>query len=83
MADPPLDAEARRLARAKAHVRVVRAGDSEAEADADANYWLQIPVNERAKVVWQLSVESFALAKAGRANDEPRLSRSVARVLGR
>jgi hypothetical protein len=39
--DPALDAAARRLARAHAEVRVFRAGESEAEADADALYWIE------------------------------------------
>lgn len=31
-------------------------------ADADTRFWLEIPPNERAEVVWQLSVEAHQLA---------------------
>lgn len=76
------DREARRLARAGAEVRVFRPGDGQSEEDADALYWDRIPVNERASFVWQLSLEAYALAHPG-IEYEPRLSRSVARIIGR
>jgi len=56
------DAEARRLARANAEVRISRPGDAEAEADADALYWDRIPVGERAAFVWHLSVELYGIS---------------------
>jgi hypothetical protein len=56
------DAELRKAARASAEVRVFRAGEQEAEADADALYWDRIPVDQRAQFVWQLSIEMHALA---------------------
>lgn len=76
------DAEARRLARAKAEVRVFSTDDREADADADALYWDRIPVDQRAAFVWQLSLELYALANPG-SRYEPGLSRSTARVTGR
>jgi len=76
------DAELRKAARAKAEVRVFRAGEGEAAADADALYWDRIPVDERAPFVWRLSLEMHALAHPDRPYD-PRLSRSVARITRR
>lgn len=78
----PTDAERRKAARAHAEVRVFRAGEQEAEADADALYWDRIPVAERAQFVWQLSLEMHALAHPDQPYD-PRLSRSVARITRR
>lgn len=63
------EAEARRLARANAEVRVFGPDDGEAEADADALWWDRIPVDERVELVWQLSVELYGLAEANGAND--------------
>jgi hypothetical protein len=76
------DPEARRRARAHAEVRVFRPGDGQVEADADALYWDRIPVDERAELTWQLSLEVYGLAHPG-AKYEPRLSRSIARLVGR
>jgi len=69
----------RRLARAQAEVRVFRDEDAEARADADAAYWLRIPVERRAEFAWQLSLEAFALAHPT-VSYEPGLSRSVVRI---
>ncbi len=85
MADFPEDgdgAEARRLRRAHAEVRIVRPGNPEAEADADALYWDRIPLAQRAAFVWKLSLEMHALANPGVAY-EPGRTRSVARIIGR
>jgi len=76
------DAELRKAARANAEVRVFRAGEKEAEADADALYWDRIPVDMRAQFVWELSLEMHALAHPDQPYD-PRLSRSIARLTGR
>lgn len=55
-------AEERRRRRAHAEVRIVRAGeDDAANARHDATYWLRVPVDQRAQLVWELSVEAFAL----------------------
>jgi len=78
----PTDAELRKAARAQIEVRVFRAGEGEAAADADALYWDRIPVDERAQFVWQLSLEMHALAHPDRPYD-PRLSRSFARITRR
>ena len=67
MVNQSSEAEARRRARANAEVRVFRAGEEEAMADADALYWDRIPVDERASFVWQLSLEVYALAHPGAA----------------
>jgi hypothetical protein len=78
----PTEAELRKTARANALVRVFRQGEQEAEADADAEFWDRIPVDERAQFVWKLSLELHAIAHPGKPY-EPGLSRSVARVIGR
>jgi hypothetical protein len=76
------EAEARRVARAHAEVKIIREGDGELDADADALYWDRIPLDERAEFVWQLSLELHELSKPTEPY-EPRPSRDVARVLGR
>jgi len=75
-------AELRKAARANASVRVFRKGEQEAEANADAEFWDKIPLDERAEFVWKLSLELHAIAHPGRPY-EPGLSRSVARLIGR
>ena len=79
---PPKDAAARRLARAKAEVRIFRPGQQQAEIDADLLYWDRIPVDERADFVWQLSLELYGLSHP-EVRYEPRLSRSFARIVRR
>ena len=76
------EAEARKAARAQAEVRIFGEDELEAEANADALYWDRIPIHERAEFVWRLSLELHELAHPTQ-HYEPRLSRSVARVLGR
>ena|GEM_PF-1710420 len=78
----PTDAELRKAARAQAEVRVFRADEREAEADADALYWDRIPIDQRAAFVWTLSLELHALAHPDQPYD-PRLSRSTARITRR
>lgn len=82
MSTPPLDAQSRKAGRARAEVRIFRSGEQEAEADADALFWDRIPVDKRAELVWQLSVELHALSNP-EARYEPGLSRSVARIVRR
>jgi hypothetical protein len=54
-------AEPRRR-RATAEVRVVRAGvDEAANAKHDALYGLRVPIEKRAALVWELSVEAFSI----------------------
>lgn len=82
MSDAPPDAQSRKAARARAEVRIFRQGEHEAEADADALFWDRIPVDKRAEFVWQLSLELHALSNP-ESRYEPRLSRSLARVIRR
>jgi hypothetical protein len=52
---------------------------SNAEADQhDAQFWRQMPADERVLMAWRLSVEQWQLL--GREPDEPGLCRSVASV---
>jgi len=54
---------------------------SEAD-DYDVLFWDAIPVNERMRAVWELSLELHLLAHPDQSH-EPRLSRSVAVVTRR
>jgi hypothetical protein len=75
-----MDAAARRAARKNWRGQVFRSWD-EAER-FDVLFWNAIPVSERARVTWELSRELYRIAHPDEA-DEPRLSRSVARVTRR
>lgn len=58
---------------------------SEAD-DYDVLFWDAIPVNERMRAVWELSLELHLLAHPDQSPDqshEPRLSRSVAVITRR
>jgi hypothetical protein len=78
----PTAAELRKAARANAAVRVFRKAEQEAEADAAAEFWDKIPIDERAQFVWNLSLELHAIAHPDKPY-EPGLSRSVARLIRR
>ena len=57
----------------------IRRYASAAEADRhDHQFWVQVPEAERVLEVWRLSEEQWQLATS--SSDEPRLSRSIARV---
>ena len=73
---------ARRQRRAHALVSVVDARDPAGVALAEAQHDAQVPVDERAALVWRLSVEVWQLAHpdAPRSWNEPGLSRSTARI---
>ena len=49
--------------------------------EADLRFWLAVPPDERATLVWQHSVEAFELATGERV--ERRLPRSAYRVVRR
>lgn len=36
------------------------------EADADARHWVSIPIDERARLTWDLSAELYSLARLNR-----------------
>jgi hypothetical protein len=75
-------AEQRRAARANWEVRVFTGPTAFADqAEADEEFWLRIPVDERARAVWELSQELFALAEP--ESLERRFSRSDFRVTRR
>jgi hypothetical protein len=75
-------AEERRAARANWEIRVFRGDAAFDEADeADEEFWLRIPVDERARAVWELSQELFALAEPD--SIERRLPRSAFRLTRR
>jgi len=77
-----LTAEQRRAARASWEIRVFRGPNMQAEMEAaDDEFWLRIPVDERARVVWELSQELFALAEP--ESLERRLPRSAFRLTRR
>jgi hypothetical protein len=68
-------AEARRAARKHWSARVFRGAGSDEMERADEDFWLSIPQDQRAAVVWQLSMELFSLTEAGAV--ESRLPRSA------
>ncbi len=70
-------AEARRLARR--HWTVGKYELGEESENADARFWLSIPVDQRALAVWDVSIEAWSLVDRDAAN-EPGLCRSVASV---
>jgi hypothetical protein len=75
-------AQQRRAARQGWEVRVFRGEGMQAEmATADEEFWLRIPMDERARVVWELSLEAFALAEP--ESIERRLPRSAFRLTRR
>jgi hypothetical protein len=74
----PSNAEERRALRAS--WRVERMAEGDAEADADARFWLTIPIDQRAQAVWELSLEAWSILDPD-VLDEPGLCRSVARVV--
>jgi hypothetical protein len=74
------DAEARRRARASWETRIFR-NDPEGEAEADARFWAQMTPEDRVLLAWELSQEAFALAYPEDAAADPRLSRSVVRIV--
>ncbi len=74
------DATARRAARAGWRGHVFHTWQ-EAE-DFDVAFWLAIPVDDRARVTWELSREMWAIAHPDEPN-ESRLSRSVASITRR
>jgi hypothetical protein len=75
-----VDAAARREARKQWKGQIFRTWE-EAEA-FDAQFWLSIPIDERASITWQLSEELHRLANPNEPH-EPRLRRSVAVVTRR
>lgn len=75
-------AEERRWRRASWETRVFR-NDPEGEADADARFWARLSPAERVLTAWALSQEMHALADPAAPPAEPRLSRSVVRVVRR
>jgi hypothetical protein len=75
-----MDAAARREARQGWQTHVFRTWD-EAE-EADVRFWLAIPIEDRARVTWELSEELFRLAHPDEPN-ESRVCRSVAVVTRR
>ena len=73
-------AAARREARRQTWTgQVFRPGEEAAMAEADTRFWLAIPPDERASLVWQLSVEVYGLAQT----HEPGLPRSAWRLVRR
>jgi hypothetical protein len=75
-----MDAAARRAARKQWRGHVFRTWE-EAER-FDVLFWNAIPIEERARVTWELSRELHKIAHPDQT-DEPRLSRSTARVTRR
>ena len=76
------DAAARRAARASWETRIFRDAAGADEAAHDAAFWQRIPVEQRAEIAWQLSLEQWSLAEP-EVDHERRLPRSTLRVTRR
>jgi hypothetical protein len=72
-----VDAAERKAARASWEGRVFRDGWEEM-ADYDALFWDQVPMDQRAEAVWELSKELHTIAHP--ETHEPRLPRSAYRL---
>jgi hypothetical protein len=75
-----VDAAARREARKNWRTQVFHTWEEAAEQDA--LFWSAIPVGERARVTWELSLELHKIAYPNEPH-EPRLSRSAAVITRR
>lgn len=74
------EADARRRARASWETRIFR-DDPAAEAEADARFWARLSPVDRLLTAWTSSVETYALAHPDAPAVEPRLRRSVVRIV--
>jgi hypothetical protein len=74
------EAEAPQRARASWETAIFRDAP-EAEAQADARFWARLSPTERILTAWALSQEMYALAHPDAAAPEPRLRRSVVRIV--
>jgi hypothetical protein len=72
------DVEDRRRARASWQARKFGPGAAEEAADYDALFWAQIPPEQRAAAVWELSLEMYSLTSPEAR--EARLPRSAFRL---
>lgn len=70
--------DARRAERASWSVKKFTFGEE--SEDDDALFWASIPVDQRARAVWDVSLETWLLIDPDAIN-EPGLCRSVARVV--
>jgi hypothetical protein len=73
---------AERIARRRATWTFAR-GDAQAGEDADIDFWLRIPVEERAIVAWELSEEVYGWLGDSHGEAERRLPRSALRIIRR
>lgn len=79
--DPDKEAR-RRLREATWETRIFRRGQEEEQAQANTEFWLRVPIGERAALVSELSCEIYSLMP-GSGDAQPGSSRSVVRLLRR
>jgi hypothetical protein len=74
---------AERIARRRSTWTFARDAKAQATEDADIDFWLRIPVEERAIVAWELSEEVYGWLSDSHDEAERRLPRSALRILRR
>jgi len=74
---------AERAARRRATWTFGRDEDFAAAEDADIDFWLTIPMEERAAFAWQLSEEVYGWLSESHGEAERRLPRSALRIIRR
>jgi hypothetical protein len=74
---------AERIAHRRAAWTFGRDTDARSAEDADIDFWLRIPIDERAIVAWELSEEVYGWLGDSDGEAERRLPRSALRVIRR
>ena len=74
---------AERIARRRATWTFAREADGQSAEDADIEFWLRIPMGERAIVAWELSEEVYGWLDESHGEAERRLPRSALRIVRR
>ena len=71
---------AERIARRRATWTFARGANAQAAEDTDIDFWLRIPIEERAIVACQLSEEVYGWLSDSHGEAERRLPRSALRI---
>jgi hypothetical protein len=78
-----MSSPAERIARRRATWTFARDVDAQEAEDADIDFWLRIPIEERAIVAWELSEEVYGWLGDSDGEAERRLPRSALRIIRR
>jgi hypothetical protein len=74
---------AERTARRRTTWTFARSADAPGADDADIEFWLQIPIEERAIIAWELSEEVYGWLGDSDGEAERRFPRSALRIIRR